>query len=412
MSDLTVEQLWKNWGYVAAGFGITSSGVVMLQSVSSALIDPKLGGDGNGLLNLMWFFSSTFLGNRCVNRFGAKWTMLFGVIGYDILLIIFSFFAATNQSETKSILLMIAYGIAGIGAGLLWTGQGDYFALNTAAIATTSGEPPSSFSIQMAAVFASWNLGAEVAIKLLVALLQSFDLPFFVPVGGAALLALGFTVFLVVAPVNLESKQASKGKDLDRMIALWKRPELWLLAFLNLTFAGMAGFLNNFIGGQLGRQTDPSFVLICSAGLSLLATAVQFPQAKVVERFGKGAGLGLGSFWFCVMAILGTFLPIGSLGRGLAIFYALQALGRAAFESTNRAVFADFFPPPDSVEAFANVSLQQAFAFTVSFFTVSRLSPQIVGPVGFLLAAAIVPGYLVAHSIRRRKEMMAPTEGA
>jgi hypothetical protein len=44
-----------------------------------------------------------------------------------------------------------------------------------------------------------------------------------------------------------------------------------------------------------------------------------------------------------------------AMGWGLAYLYVLQGIGRLVFESTNKAVFADFFPK-DEVSAFANLT--------------------------------------------------------
>jgi MFS family permease len=95
---------------------------------------------------------------------------------------------------------------------------------------------------------------------------------------------------------------------------------------------------------------------------------------KVGQRTGKGPILIMGSFFF--MALAGMWLISPGLDRGwlfLIASYSFMGVGRATFESTLRATFADFFAK-DSDGAFANIILQSGLSSALAFFLFPRLT--------------------------------------
>merc|ERR1712166_942134 len=57
----------------------------------------------------------------------------------------------------------------------------------------------------------------------------------------------------------------------------------------------------------------------------------------------------------------------GGWGWWIVVFYLLQGLGRGVYESTNKGIFADFFPGHKGVGAFANCMMQNTASGTIGF---------------------------------------------
>merc|ERR1712224_848905 len=91
---------------------------------------------------------------------------------------------------------------------------------------------------------------------------------------------------------------------------------------------------------------------------------------------------------------------MGGWGAGIVIFYIFQGLGRGVYESTNKGIFADFFPGEQSVGAFANCILQNTFASTVTFLIgAAELGKQ---EVWFVLT---VPMLFLASVIKKNSQV-------
>ena len=78
----------------------------------------------------------------------------------------------------------------------------------------------------------------------------------------------------------------------------------------------------------------------------------------------------MGASCYLTMALIVavcTIQQLASLKWGVIVLYILGGFGRAIFEGTNKAVFADFFPN-DKEAAFANVIMQSGGAATLAFF--------------------------------------------
>ena len=76
----------------------------------------------------------------------------------------------------------------------------------------------------------------------------------------------------------------------------------------------------------------------------------------------------MGSVCFAALAGIFIIFPGTDKGWGILVFcYSLMGFGRATFESTLRATFADFFAK-DIDGAFANIILQSGLASALAFF--------------------------------------------
>merc|ERR1712224_925807 len=96
---------------------------------------------------------------------------------------------------------------------------------------------------------------------------------------------------------------------------------------------------------------------------------------------------------------------MGGWGAGIVIFYIFQGLGRGVYESTNKGIFADFFPGEQSVGAFANCILQNTFASTVTFLI--GAAKQGKQEVWFVLIGSVltVPMLFLASVIKKNSQV-------
>merc|ERR1711988_1977178 len=161
------------------------------------------------------------------------------------------------------------------------------------------------------------------------------------------------------------------GKILSAM-SLWSDPKLWLLQTTNITFgfaaAWLAGWVNKHITSKALKGT--SFIGFASAILSGLAAILAKVLAPLARTIGKGPVLALGAIAFLCLAIFSKWVgprPAEDWGWGAVIFYVFMGIGRAVYESTNKAIFADFFPGEKSAGAFANVFVFGTSASCVAF---------------------------------------------
>lgn len=420
-------RLRANWMRMSACFGMMSSvAVVILSYTSSILRENGLGLTSSAVLYAAWLSSSIFLGGQATSMLGSKTTLMVGAALYctNYACLVLAFVVESLGLIT---FLVVLGGLAnGLGAGLLWTAQGVYFSQTAKAIAEAKGQRVEEVTGELAAPFAAWNLGSEVVLKIALGLVQQL-LPDLEPLPWLMVFLI-IGVSATVAMVGIEtyattSKVQSLGDRCKGFAKVWAMPELWLLSFMNFTFGMSAGLMNGEINAATSSDPNlgPQFVGFFGAGLSLIATFSQPMYLAITVASNKGIALALGSICFLTIPFGITAFTISTLGWGITMFYVAQGLGRGAYESTNRAVFADFFPGSLADPAFASVALQQALGFTASYTLQAILRNQLTDPeaspdltsfvyIVTCLAIPIFPGYVIATSIRKNRALSGQTE--
>lgn len=251
--------------------------------------------------------------------------------------------------------------------------------------------------------------------------------PMFVLYASASLLTVFLVVTLIANPatpaltrrssafLNRSERgsmlaEESIGEKVSAAFRLWHTPELWCLSFTNFTFGFSAAFMNGYINGSISAQS-PTFgresIGTLMAMTSLVAAVFSLVFAWLGALVGKGVVIFAGALSFAAIPLL---VLVGHpdetndyWGIGIIGLYVLQGLGRSVYESTNKAVFADFFPGQKSAGAFANCFMQNGLAFFLSFILQSILpSIQPVGYIVLTLACLTAPGFVVAALLTRR----------
>jgi len=138
---------------------------------------------------------------------------------------------------------------------------------------------------------------------------------------------------------------------------------------LNAVFGAASGFTVAFVSGQVVHASGKDeFIGALTAVPPAVAAVMSLVLGRIGQATGKGVILISGALCFAGMA--GCFLLSPGLVKGwgfLIAVYALMGCGRATFESTLRATFADFFAN-DTEGAFSNIVLQSGLSSSLAFF--------------------------------------------
>lgn len=144
-----------------------------------------------------------------------------------------------------------------------------------------------------------------------------------------------------------------------------------LLAPFQLTFGFISAYNNLFVNGEiLSKAIGTNNVGYMAAVLPAVATFLSIPYSKLANIIGKKWLLIFASLnWIAIalsIAIPSKEYIIG-LKWKLVYVYILLGSGRAVFEATNKAVFADLFKD-NKEEAFANLGFLSGISGALGFF--------------------------------------------
>ena len=156
------------------------------------------------------------------------------------------------------------------------------------------------------------------------------------------------------APTAAAATPAPPRFTFERLAAavlLWRsRPVVLLLAPVQITFGLCAALLGYEVAGKVVKKAFSPANTVSAAGclsalVALVAAALQIPSKAVSARCGKPPVMlsGLGAFG--ALGALCLVLDEDQLAAyfPLVMCYVLQGIGRACFEGTNKALYADFF---------------------------------------------------------------------
>jgi len=217
-------------------------------------------------------------------------------------------------------------------------------------------------------------------------------------------------------------------------ITLWaKHPSVLLLAPIQITFGVSASLLYNEVTFKVVKYKfgDNNVVIgsLLSALIAFIAAVLQVPFKHLAVKLGKPPLMITCIFAFVLLAALVLAFPIppapsppappgllppsapppadshsegvtlGNLGLLLSC-YVLQGIGRAGYEGTNKALYADFFPN-DSTAAFSNIILANGLSSAVSFFVFPSLDKTTIATIALVCSSTTVVCYLLAEYIHR-----------
>jgi MFS family permease len=278
----------------------------------------------------------------------------------------------------SSILVYVGGVVGGVGSGVAWTGQGVYFALSAERYANEQQLTTEMATSMLAAVFACWILVTETFLESLSTLLvRGWDIPWNVVFIVYFMIAVASSIFMVYQVPDHRNPRCVHepffAKATAALRLLVQDPRMKYMVFFNISFGFAGAFLNAFVSSQVVP------VAIGKSSVGLLAGIHGMVAAAASIVFGyfdrsKIWILLIGSLAFTFVALPFLFLPdLQRWNWGLLLFvYSMEGIGRATFESTLKALFADYFTY-EKEGAFANIILQYGIASTLGYFFVDRM---------------------------------------
>ena len=391
--DYSAEDLRLNFSKMSILFALNHGVVTTPLAVSTSLLNLDVATFGNGLLYIVTICSSLLLGAPAVGRFGPKGGLIFGMIFYCFYI---AFFASSLLfSDLQSLLFTAGSACGGLAAGVLWTAQGTYFSSSASKLSQATQEDLATATADLSGEFAFAYLFLEVLSKLLFSFLQTLGVQISI-IAGLYFLTASVSVLLILQIYDLpsESKSEPVFKKALAAISLWSDPTLWLLAPTNFCFGFCAAYMNGFVNARFAAQElGEQSVAFLGAVTALTAAFLAKTYGALSNQQGKGFVIFLGALSAVAIPLL-TFNGCVGWGWSLLSLYFLQGSVRAVYESTNRAVFSDFFPGR-SEGAFANCLLQSSLGFATCFFLQNSLTDQL-STIIILLALSTTVGYNLA----------------
>jgi len=409
MESFTAVQMRLNFRLMSMWFSLGHGVLTAAVTFASSQLDAEVSYVGNGILNALTIPVSILLAVPLTVRIGNRGSLIVGLVSYAVYNIGFTIaIMSAKGSVTQWVSFCIAGTFGGLGAGVLWTAQGSFMGNSVTAISNEEGRPREVVSGELATIFASVYLFFEMMAKILYSVGLSLKIP---SLGIAFVYSVASIISCVgivfVAGVKLEVDEGAGmlAKTFDTA-RLWFDIRTWLLSPTNITF-GMAsafiqGYFNdNFAATQLGDAS----VGYLSSFLILVAIVVARLYEHLRHEFGTGLPLSIGAASFALIPILILSTGCSHWGLWLLVIYVLMGSGRAAYENTNKALFADTFPGADTEPAFANCILQYSAASAVQYF----MSAVLTGPtleVTVLVCAILIPlAYLLNKTLDKSYDL-------
>ena len=190
-------------------------------------------------------------------------------------------------------------------------------------------------------------------------------------------------------------------------VLLWfEQPSVLLLAPIQITFGLCAALLGYELTGKVVPCAFPTTAVVAAGLLSALvafiAAAMQYPLKIAASAVGKVPVMLGGLLAFLALGVICLLLDEQHLAHAapLLLCFVLQGVGRACYEGTNKALYADRFPH-DAEAAFANQLLANGLASAIAYFTFPQISDRAMAS-SALGSASVAILTLVAAELHRR----------
>eukprot|EP00928_Gymnodinium_smaydae_P078732 TRINITY_DN62821_c0_g1_i1.p1 TRINITY_DN62821_c0_g1~~TRINITY_DN62821_c0_g1_i1.p1 ORF type:complete len:463 (-),score=42.16 TRINITY_DN62821_c0_g1_i1:196-1518(-) len=401
-------------------FGLNHATVTTPILFASSVLTNDVGQGSNAVLYGTTLVFSLFFANLVLSYTGPRNGLALSMIAYSTYVFLFAVSASlcAHRDDNGACIeghplqfpaSVVGAFIGGCGAGLLWTCQGAFFALVCERLAAAEATGKQVVTAELSGTWGLIFLAFECAIRALTTVLTKyvglhFDVVFYIYAGLAALAALVFASWSTDLQKGGADTRSSICAKLTAATTLWRDPKLWLLQPTNITFGFAAAWLGGYVSRNiLSQALNLGFLGFAGAMLSGLAAILSKVCGLVSERIGKGPVVAIGAIAFLMLGICSKFVGEPSTwGWGVLVFYMFMGIGRAVYESTNKAIFADMFPGAKSAGAFANVFVFNSGASTVAFIlgaTGTEL-PELYLLLFFGIVT--VPGYALASWLGQR----------
>lgn len=367
----------RNFCFMAVLFGLNHGTAVSCMALATARLG-SIGALQAGMTYLCYTLSALLGATYIVKKLGSRNAMILGMMHYCVYISCFFIATSSPQDERAASLTGAIFG--GVGAGILWVAQGSYFYDSAKQHAVVMSQEVSISTSYLAGIFGFILLSFETILRALSSVLIFF-LSWKDIFGIYTAISITTTIGMFFLVVNYPSESDSSNaesvfhKVTTGVRLMMKDPKMKHMIGLNAVFGFGGAFLNSYVNGQVVAtaldDNDSHYVGVLTSWTALVASLVSLVTATTKR---KGVLLIGGVICFFFIALSFIIQPDSTLWNihGLVAIYTLQGIGRATFESTLKATFADYFAS-DSVGAFSNLIMQNGITSAIGYLLTARL---------------------------------------
>ena len=375
-SDYTPSSIYYNFILLSALFSANHGAVVSCLSLATARLG-TLGSYQSSVLYMSYTLSALIGATFVVKSLGARDSIRVGMWIYCIY--VACFLIATIFEDYKEAAALTGAFVGGIGGGFLWTAQGSYFARASEEYALAKSLEMDTATSILGGLFAGIYLGGEVVMRLCSTILIQWGWSWSWVFGWYTLVAIGSALlmgFTADYPMGEEEEKNVKSqttfyKSTVTFRLLLKDPKMKYMIPLSGTFALSSVYITTFVNAEVVRvslkDSDSTFVGLMTSITALVGGIMSVVFGFSSRIIGNSTILIIGCAAFFSVACLFVVYPDldGWKLSTVALVYCLQGVGRATFEGTLKAEFAEKFN--DKEAAFGNIIFQNGLITTLGF---------------------------------------------
>lgn len=421
-------KLIVNFIIVAVAFSINHATVTTVLGLSSSVLVKSQTQTSSGLLYCLYTFSALTFASGLVQATGGRKALIAGLFLYCFYVASFLIVFYVEQPSVRWAALVVGATIGGFAAGWLWTAQGAFFSRTCQLYCDATGTNSGDITATLGGLFAFIYVGFEVVCKAL----GKFIIPdncnhdcaaqttlyLILTVSAvASAFAMFLTRELPSETADSEGREPATKKQLFSVRKLLLAGNLLVsskkmvaLAPLNVSFGFMSSMINTYINSQIVTVSVPkqSDQFLIYATIPAVACVLSLPFGWLAKYTGKLSLMLFGGVCYvtiCVWVIV--FTEWKELGYGIIGMYVLAGVGRAVFEGTNKAVFADFFPN-EKEAAFSCVIVQSGLSATLGFFLFPLFSKDTQAAICLFFSAISLVGLTLAFYFHKKEKEFTP----
>ena len=208
-------------------------------------------------------------------------------------------------------------------------------------------------------------------------------------------------------PSELRGVGVGGSRKANSAVQLMRRdPKLLLMAPTQLAFGFAAAEQNGWVNGVAVTQgiggQNIGYLIALSTAVAALASAL---FSSYTKGRGKRGPMLLGAAAYTLFGLALMVLPLADLGQWncLIAVYSIQGIGRGSFESTNKAVLADYFGGAQAEAAFASFVIFSGLSMAMGYAALPHIPREVSASLCVLSAAAGGVCYLVAERLDGRE---------
>jgi hypothetical protein len=233
----------------------------------------------------------------------------------------------------------------------------------------------------------------------------------FCAMGVASVIGMTFVEDL---KINSAKQEITSDLVLEKVSAagklLYTDSKMLLMLPTEFTFGFLAAFGNSYLQSEIVNEVIGNSAIGYFAGIiGVSALLVSLGSGFFIKYTGLKWPMMLFGACCYMYTVLFLFLGPDDLTQvwKLVLIYMAHGAGRGVWESTNKAVIADFFEVKDAPAAFANVVWSNGFAQCVGYFLFPSFSRQLKAGICVSSVSLGIVGYFAAFCLHQRQQVTA-----